>query len=253
MIKDSIERLNELFISYKATVDTLAESYFKEKNAHLKDIAEKRASGHYAEKYFEDDKKNYRPSKFDYAGNLIKTRKACLENYEGIVSAVRNELADYINSPISPDYVSKLQAIINSGLSLSDYEMQVLEKQANTYFEKRLFSQLASQRKNSSGEPNPYLYKDFPDMDKISRAFDDLVASGRSLFNAYCGTVTTPKQHRLDFQNEQIAVLHEVIQPRREKTNDIIPAYLCASADNVIKNNTCDEFIKLLDSIGDIS
>lgn len=222
-----INKIKELLTAYREQLDTLAKAYDIERQEHHNKAIEMRAEGCYTDSYLAEFERNFKP-KQDYEGQIKALRDAYMIAYNGLCDKLNAEIDGYFSAPINPNFATKIQTIIASGLKLSDAEFATLEHDADSYLERRLFNQLAISRTDEQGKPNPYPYIDIPSLESIKSRCDELINSGRTLLKTYCGR--TPEAEAVLYDYAEIGT----------------PRGYCVNSDIVLKDSRISELSDFL-------
>ena len=181
-----INKIKELLTKYREQLDTLAKAYDIEKQEHHNKAIEMRAENCYTDSYLAEFERNFKPRQ-DYIGQIKALREAYMNAYNGLCDKLNAEIDGYFNAPLNPNFATKIQTIIASGLKLTDAEFATLKHDADSYLERRLFNQLAVSRTDEQGNPKPYPYIDIPSLESIKLRCDEFINSGSTLLRTYCG------------------------------------------------------------------
>lgn len=237
-IKNYANRINNLLNEHKRVIDELGASYTAT-NKRIREEAQ-RMDGKWTKEYQREYIQNNAPDA-EYSATFNTARSNVKPKIDFYLKLIDKTIERYFNAPMSQDFVNKVTAIKTMGISLTDGEFQLLEKEAKTYLENRLLVQLGENRvtekpiySRENGEPtaemgealNPYgLGKEkLPTIDSAKVAFDNFKRRAVYMAEMYAG---------------KDGELWEFVGNGVEQFN-------CVSADSFMVNDACGEFTEAL-------
>lgn len=195
LMKKIMEQLNE----YKGIIDNLSTCYLADKKKHEEELA--KMEGIYTPQYIEEHKKNWKPAR-DYSGEIDTARKRYQEKVCSYLGQIEKEMDNYFSVPVDSGFSATVTAVKSLGVTLSNREIELLQKSSGGYWGLRLLNELGMSRTNTEqsavvedGQPKyidknakkPYGAAELPDIEKAYDALQDVKNSAFTALEGYCG------------------------------------------------------------------
>lgn len=218
-----VAQIRKQMESHKKNVDMLVSSYQALSDKKMKELEEMKKSGKYSDSYIKETEKNIKNTS-NYPGFSDKLKMLQTQNREVIeprLKLIENELNNYINAPVSPDFANKMMAFKTMGTKLSNREFELLKSTAHSYYEMRLLNDLAMSRTEHGKkysmdgvEPkvenvesaNPYTQLDIPNIDNLYSSFDSFKNGVNTFSKNYCGEDAQLRHFMDGFDNSNMAI-----------------------------------------------
>lgn len=131
---DSFTKIAGVIEEHRTTVDKIFLDYQK---------AEQRARARFSPENFRTEFLIGEYPK--YAGKARSCVDFDVEKVKDIFGQVRNDLSEWMLKPVKPDVLQTLDYVRRFGIRLSRTELQVIEKEIDSYFGRRIFSEIAKE------------------------------------------------------------------------------------------------------------
>lgn len=192
-----LKEIKTIVEQYKKRIDELV-VLKKEQDAELEKM---KNSGIYSDSYIEEYTKTHNNAD-KFAVLMEQDRKTSIEKAYYYKGLVKKDIDKFFNGDVTTSIANKVQAIKNSGLQLSNRELDLLKAECKSYYDLRLLQQIASTRTekqtvtetNKDGEfinvvkdvTTPYNIV-IPDIENAYRNYEDFSAHLDAFFTTYCG------------------------------------------------------------------
>lgn len=205
LLLNYINKITKLLTDYKASVNALESKYFADKETVVQKAEANRGKWlpeYIAEYIAEND------PKVRFEQEFKRTQADTKGKVENALSLISLVFDSYFNAPISEAFANKITAIKLSGIQLTNREFANLEKDANTFMERRILQHIAESRTkessvasydNKSGDmkrektavANPYMGLYVPNPDIVYDSFAEFERNAIRMVNQYSGAKGT--------------------------------------------------------------
>lgn len=161
---------------YCKQVDSMCACYKAEKEGFEKNLEAMR--GTYTDNYIEQTKKNWKP-KLDYAAEMQQRRTQTETIILFHLKSVRNRMNRFYEGALNMEIANKLTTAKALGIKLTAREMEALQKQSKSYFDRKMVAAYAAEL--------GYPHREVADLDVAARAYEAYEAAVKGCLNRYCG------------------------------------------------------------------
>lgn len=198
-IKNYANKITELLKDYKNKIDSIEDNYKSQLKKNRQTAESMR--GKWTDDYIREYIVNNSPDA-EYKITFDTVRKKIQPQINFYISLIEKSIDRYFNQPANQDIINKATAVNNLGIRLTDEEFKMLEKQASTYFDFRIISQLAESRTKEQvvhrrkGEevvaaieevPDSYIFTNLPTIDGLKIGFGNYKREVNFMIDAYSG------------------------------------------------------------------
>lgn len=196
-----INKITKILTDYKLAVNELESKYF----ADVEKV--KQTAGSNRDKWKEEYIAEYiaqNDPRSRFEQQFKKSQENTRAEVENALLLISLVFDSYFNAPISEAFANKITAIKLSGIQLTNREFANLEKDANTFMERRILQHMAESRTkessvasydNKSGDmkrektavANPYYGLNIPNSDMIYDSFGKFEYDALRMVNQYSG------------------------------------------------------------------
>lgn len=196
-----INKITKILTDYKLAVNELESNYF----ADVEKV--KQTAGSNRDKWKEEYIAEYiaqNDPRSRFEQQFKKSQENTRAEVENALLLISLVFDSYFNAPISEAFANKITAIKLSGIQLTNREFANLEKDANTFMERRILQHMAESRTkessvasydNKSGDmkrektavANPYYGLNIPNSDMIYDSFGKFENDALRMVNQYSG------------------------------------------------------------------
>lgn len=212
---------------YCDCIDAMCVTYNAEINAFEQKL--QGMKGIYTKEYIDETRKNWEPSK-DYAGEMRSLRDKAKVISDFHLKSIRKQLDSFFASDLNMNFANKITTAKALGMKLTAAEMNVLQGEAKSYFDKRVLNEYAKE----IGYGGVVL----PDHEQIMRAYDMFASSVNNCINRYCG---------------ENAELYAYIDDNSlmKQNNPVLAKAMCTSVNGIIRdeNSTTNNFVTAMNDI----
>lgn len=212
---------------YCDCIDAMCVTYNAEINAFEQKL--QGMKGTYTKEYIDETRKNWEPSK-DYAGEMRSLRDKAKVISDFHLKSIRKQLDSFFASDLNMNFANKITTAKALGMKLTAAEMNVLQGEAKSYFDKRVLNEYAKE----IGYGGVVL----PDHEQIMRAYDMFASSVKNCINRYCG---------------ENAELYAYIDDNSlmKQNNPVLAKAMCTSVNGIIRdeNSTTNNFVTAMNDI----
>ena len=196
-----MEKIDSDLLDYRSHIDTLAAAYMGKKSAVEQKCNEMR--GQWKDSYIQQYRVEQEKQSIEEASKKMRLlREKASPLVQLSLNKLNNEIDKMFDAPIDPDFASKINAIVVSGLTLTDTEFALLKKQAKGFTEMRLLKQIAESRTKQAlgvelkdGKPETisvevsdiYNIGQLPDIESVYKAFKNFESAVKFVLSSYSG------------------------------------------------------------------
>lgn len=144
-MKKRIKKIESILQDFKGKADEIEKSFAFEKSE--RDRFAKNPDGRYSEDYIATFLREWKPAK-DYSKMLVTLKEQTEEGLTRELSQIRGHVDKVLTTNPDPGFATKISAFYQLGMqnSMSHAEFEALKRQAKTYSELAMLSQLAASR-----------------------------------------------------------------------------------------------------------
>ena len=121
-------------------IDAMCVTYNAEINAFEQKL--QGMKGTYTKEYIDETRKNWKPAK-DYAGEMRSLRDKAKVISDFHLKSIRKQLDSFFASDLNMNFANKITTAKALGMKLTAAEMNVLQGEAKSYFDKRVLNEYA--------------------------------------------------------------------------------------------------------------